>query len=135
MSLEKVCDTIPNYDMKVILEDISAKIGKENYWYAACGRYSLHDKTCDNEKKMADFALGRDLAVTGTWFQHRDIRNITWGSPDNQECSQIDHILVDRRHCTNVFDVRSLQGADIESDHYLVCEKPKIKIKRSEKIK
>jgi hypothetical protein len=26
-------------------------------------------------------------------------------------------MLVDRRHCTNVCDVRSVRGADIESDH------------------
>jgi endonuclease/exonuclease/phosphatase family metal-dependent hydrolase len=132
MSLEKVCDTIPNYDMKVILGDFNAKIGKENYWYPACRRYSLHDKTNDNGKKIADFALGRDLAVTGTWFQHKDIHKVTWRSPDNQTCNQVEHILVDRRHCTNVFDVRSLRGADIESDHYLICAKLKIKIKRSE---
>ena len=26
-------------------------------------------------------------------------------------------MFVDRRHCTNVCDVRSVRGADIESDH------------------
>jgi hypothetical protein len=51
MSLEKVCDTIPNYDMKVILGDFNAKVRKGNCWYPACGRYSLHDKTNDNGKK------------------------------------------------------------------------------------
>jgi exonuclease III len=61
MSLQKVCDTAPNYNTKVILGDFNVRIGKENYWYPACGRYSLHDKTNDNGKKMADFAVGRDL--------------------------------------------------------------------------
>jgi hypothetical protein len=27
-SLEKACDTIPNYDMKIILGDFNAKVGK-----------------------------------------------------------------------------------------------------------
>jgi hypothetical protein len=84
---------------------------------------------------MADFALGRDVAVNGTWFQYKDIHKVTWRSPDSQICNQIDHLLVDSRHCINVFDVRSLRGADTESDHYLVCAKLKIKIKWSEKIK
>jgi hypothetical protein len=44
-------------------------------------------------------------------------------------------VLVDRRHCTNIFDIRSLRRAYIESDHYLVCAKMKMKIKKSEKIK
>jgi endonuclease/exonuclease/phosphatase family metal-dependent hydrolase len=135
MSLEKVCDTIPNYDMKVILGDFNVKVRKENYWYPACGRYSHHDKTNDNGEKYADFALGRDLAVNDTWFQYKDIHKVTWRSPDNQICNQIDHLLVDSRNCINVFDVRSLRGAHTESDHYLVCAKLKMKIKWSEKIK
>jgi hypothetical protein len=91
-SLEKVCDTAPNYDMKVILGNFNAKIGNENYWYPACKRYSLHDKTNNNGKKMADFALWRNVAVTGTCFQHKYIHKATWQSPDNQICNQIDHI-------------------------------------------
>jgi endonuclease/exonuclease/phosphatase family metal-dependent hydrolase len=67
---------------------------------------------------MVNFAMGRDLAVAGTWYQHKDIHKVTWQSPDNKIYNQIDHILVDRRHYTNVCDVRSVRGAEIESDHF-----------------
>jgi hypothetical protein len=43
--------------------------------------------------------------------------------------------LVDRRHCRNICDVRSMKDAEIESDHFLVGAKIKLKIKRSEKTK
>jgi len=40
-----------------------------------------------------------------------DIHKVTWKSPD-KICNQIDHILVGRRHCMNVCDVRSMIGAE-----------------------
>jgi len=62
--------------------------------------------------------MGRDLSVTGTWHQHKGIHKVTWRSPDNKMCKQIDHILVDRRQCANVYDVRSWRCAEIELDHF-----------------
>ena len=64
---------------------------------------------------MVNFALGRELAVMETWYQPKDINKVTWRSPDDKICNQVDHILVDRRHCTNVCDVRSKRGAERES--------------------
>jgi len=44
-SLEKVCNTVPNYDMKTILGDLNAKGGKtESYLYPACGGHRLQNK-------------------------------------------------------------------------------------------
>ena len=41
----------------------------------------------------------------GTLYQHKDINKVTWLSPDNKICNQIDHILVHRRRGMNVCDV------------------------------
>jgi len=43
--------------------------------------------------------------------------------------------LLDRRHYTNICDVRSTRGDEIESGHFLVRTKIIRKIKRSEKTK
>jgi hypothetical protein len=43
-------------------------------------------------------------------------------SPDGKTHNQIDHILVDRRRCSNVL-VQSLKAADCDSDHFLVVAK------------
>jgi hypothetical protein len=53
--------------MKTVLRDFSTKVGEESYLYAMCGGHSLHNQTNDNGTQMVNFALGRDLAVTGTW--------------------------------------------------------------------
>jgi hypothetical protein len=52
--------------MKTVLEDFNARVGKESYFYPACGGRSLHNETNDNRKRMVNFALGRDVAVIGT---------------------------------------------------------------------
>lgn len=132
--LEGVCDAVPSYDMKMVLGDFNAQIGKEDYLYPTCGKFTAHEKTNNNGGRLVDFANGRDLVVYGTWFPHKKIHQVTWSSPDGRTYNQIDHILVDSRHGTNVCDVRSKRGADIGSDHYMVCARIKIKIKRREKF-
>jgi len=46
---------------------------------------------------MINFALGRDLSVTCTWHQHKNIHKVTWKSLD-KIYNQIDHVLVNLRH-------------------------------------
>jgi len=58
--------------MKTVLWDFNSKFGKESYSFPACGGQSLHNKTNDDGKWMGNFALGRPLAVTRTWYQHKD---------------------------------------------------------------
>jgi len=84
---------------------------------------------------MVNFALGRDSSVTGTEDQHKDIHKVTWQLLYIKICNQLDHTLVDRRHCTNVCDVTSMRGAEIESGHFSVRTKIIMRIKRNEKIK
>jgi hypothetical protein len=82
------------------------------------------------EKQMVNFTLGRDFALTGTLYQYK----VTWRSPHNKICSQIHNILF-RRHCTNVCSLKRVRGAEIESNHFVVRAKIRLKIKRNEKTK
>jgi hypothetical protein len=84
---------------------------------------------------MVNYALGRNLAVTRTWFQNQDIHKVTWTSSDDKMCNHTIHTLVDSRHCINICDVRGMRGAEIESDHFLVRAKDRVKIKKHEKNK
>jgi len=106
--------------MKTVIGHFNAKVGEESYLYPARGEESLHNETNDNGKQMLNFALGTDLYMTGTWYQHKDIHKVTWRSPDNKIRNSTDQILVGGRKCMNVGDVRSMRGAEIESDHFLV---------------
>ena len=75
--------------MKTTLGEFNAGVGKESYLYPACGGHNLHSKTNDNGQQMVNFALGRDLAVIGTWYQHKDIHRVTWRLPDYKVCNQV----------------------------------------------
>jgi len=57
------------------------------------------------------------MVVASILFNHKDIHKMTWRSPDGQTFSQIDHLLIDARHVSNVMDVRTFRGANIDSDH------------------
>jgi hypothetical protein len=44
-------------------------------------------------------------------------------SPDGKIHNHIDHILINRRSHSSVFDVRSFRTADCDTDHYLEVAK------------
>lgn len=94
------------------------------------GKHSLHDESNDNGLKLIDLAAGNGLVIKSTMFPHKNIHKGTWRSPDGRYTIQIDHILVNSMFKNCIQDVRSIRGADSDSDHYLVRGKMKIKLKR-----
>lgn len=117
--LDRVCQQIPKYDVVIIMGDLNAKIGKD-YKAANIGKHTLHDITNDNGERLCDFAITRDFVVSSTMFPHKNIHLQTWTSPDGNTTNQIDHVLVSKRHASDILDVRSLRGADCDSDHFLI---------------
>jgi hypothetical protein len=92
-------------------------------YYPTSGKHSLHNQSNDNGLKLINFAASTGMVIGSTLFQHRDIHKGTWKSPDGQIVNQIDHVLIDMRHKSNLMDMRSFRGANIDSDHFLVVSK------------
>ena len=84
------------------------------------GKYSLHETSNDNGLRVIDFAVSRNMVVSSTYFEKKNIHKAMWISPDGRTKNQIDHVLIDGRHCSDVLDVRSCRGPNVDSDHYLV---------------
>jgi exonuclease III len=121
--LGRVFDQFPRYDMKILLVDFNADLGRENIFKATIGNERLHEISNDNGVKIVNFATTKNLVVKSTMFPHRKIHKCTWTSPEGSTHNQIDHILIDRRRHSSIPDIRSIRGADCDTDHYLVVAK------------
>jgi hypothetical protein len=55
-------------------------------------------------------------------FNNRNIHKMTWKSPDASTFNQIDHLIIDARHVSNLLDVRSFRGANIGSDYLAISK-------------
>jgi endonuclease/exonuclease/phosphatase family metal-dependent hydrolase len=121
--LGRVFDQFPRYDIKILLSDFNAKVGRENIFKPTIGKESLHEISNDNGVRVVNFAMSKNLVVKSTMFPHPQIHKHNWTSPEGKTHNQIDHVLIDRRRHSSILDVRSFRGADCDTDHYLVVAK------------
>lgn len=129
--LGQILDTCPGYDIKIILGDFNAQIGKEEDYRPTIGKYSLHDETNDNGLRTIFFAAERGLVVKSTFFKHKSRHLATWQPPDsNLPANQIDHFLISCGHFSDVINVMTSWRANVDSDHYLVVATLRARISR-----
>ena len=53
--LEQVFDHFPKYDIKILLGDFNAKVGRENIFKPTIGTESLHQDSNDNGVRIVNF--------------------------------------------------------------------------------
>jgi len=111
---------IAGSDIKIILGDFNAKVGKESIYKPTIGNESLHNETNNNGRKIIQFVISKDLNERSTTFPLKDIHKETWYSADGRTANQIDHILISNRFRSAITDIRALRGTDIGSDHNLL---------------
>jgi len=80
--LERIYMKAPKHDIKVVMGDFNARVGKELGLAPNVGKYSLHEKINNNGWRMIDFAITKNMAISSTLFQHKRIHKETWRSPD-----------------------------------------------------
>jgi endonuclease/exonuclease/phosphatase family metal-dependent hydrolase len=103
--LERIFDKFPKYHMKILLGDFNAKVGREDILKPIWNE-SLHEISNGNGVRVVNFATSKNLIVRSMMFPHSNIHKHTWTSPDGKTNNQIDHIMIDRRRHSNVFDVQ-----------------------------
>ena len=128
-------DELPGHDVKFLLGDFNARIGRDNSsWSGVIGKESLHNSSNDNGLRLLEFCAMYQLTIGGTLFQHRDIHKASWRSPNGQTVTQIDHVCISTKWSHSLLDVRAYRGADIGSDHYLVKSPVRIKLMAVKKM-
>jgi hypothetical protein len=68
----------------MLLGDFNAKVGRQNNFKPTIGNESLHQDSNDNGVRIVNFSTSKNLIVKSTMFQHRNIHQYTWTSPDGQ---------------------------------------------------
>jgi hypothetical protein len=117
--LERAYAACPSHDVKLMMVDPNAKVGRETVHQPTIGKHSLHESTNENGLRLVDFAAGRKMAIKGTYFMHKRIHL------QNHYC------LIDGRHFSDVIDVMARSGANIDSDYMLVVFKLRARICRA----
>ena len=141
--LDRVYESCPKYDTKIILGDLNAQIGCEKVYEGTVGRANLRAKkktetrrflkasdieSTDNGIRFISFAASKNMIISSTFFRRKEIHKATWIAPDGVSMTQIDHVAIDKRHASSILDVRTMRGAEIGSDHFLVRVKFRAKI-------
>jgi endonuclease/exonuclease/phosphatase family metal-dependent hydrolase len=129
--LEQAYAACPSQDVKLVMGDANAKVGRKTVHQPTIGKHSLHESTNENGIRLVNFAAGRQMTIKSTYFKHKRIHLQTWHSSDGHTFNQIDHCLIDGRHFSDVIDVMARRGANIDSDHLLVVIKLKATICRA----
>jgi hypothetical protein len=70
---ETAYDTSPRHDIKIVLANFNAQVGKEPVNFPTVGNYSLHSLTNDNGSRLIQFAVLRNMIIGSTFHPHKDI--------------------------------------------------------------
>jgi DNA replicative helicase MCM subunit Mcm2 (Cdc46/Mcm family) len=73
------------------------------------------------------------MVIGSTIFDHKDIHKMTCECPDGNTFNQIARLIIDTKHLSNLKDVRTYRGANVDSYHYLVISNIRSRISNARK--
>ena len=125
-TLIRTCREAPKHDTLIIMGDLNAMIGKEEYIRTVAGKETMHQSSNDNGIRVCNLASELDMFIVSTKFKHRPEHKITWLYPGKTYGNQIDHVLIAKKRRRMIQDVRAYRGTTVDTDHQLVIVKAKI---------
>jgi hypothetical protein len=69
--LERAYAACPSHDVKLVMGDANAKVGRNTIHQPTIGKHSLHESTNENGLGLVDFAADRQMAIQSTYFMHQ----------------------------------------------------------------
>ena len=132
-ALQALISRTPQHDVLLITGDQNAKVGSDNSVHTRSMGKEGYGTMNENGERLANLCSLNGLVIGGTIFKHRDIHKITWQSPNGRDANQIDHIIINGKWRGSLLDTRTYRGADVNSDHFLVVSKIRLKLKNNYK--
>ena len=102
-----------------MLGDFNARVEVDATESDVLGRYGFGTRD-DWGQHLIDFCDDHKLVLTNTMFRNHQRRRYTWKQPGDRSRSQIDYIAVKSQWKKSIKNVKTIPGADIESDHNLL---------------
>jgi hypothetical protein len=140
--LNKAYNEAPVSDVKIILGDFNAKVGRENRFSWTIGNESSHSTFSNNGIKLDLFAASNNIVVRSTFLPQKDIHKGTWRIPNRGPLNSstngnsttnpaaiyiqlvmqiyIQHVLIAGRFFSSITNIRSCRITAHTSDHFLV---------------
>ena len=81
-------------------------------------------------QRLTEFCQENALIIANTLFQQHKRQLYTWTSPDNQYWNQIDYVPCSQIWRSSIQSTKTRPGADCGSDHELLIENFKLKLKK-----
>ena len=128
-SLQETVNTIPSRDVKFIIGDLNAKVGKIVTPNTTCGKFGLGEQN-ERGERLIESCSTNNMLLTNTMFQHHPRHLYTWTSPDRKTRNHIDFIIMSQKWKGCVKNVRTRPGADCNSDHQLLVADIKLRLKK-----
>jgi hypothetical protein len=69
--LERAYAACLSHDVKLVMGDANAKVGRQTVHQPTIGKQSLHESTNANGLRLVDFAAGRQMAINSMYFMHK----------------------------------------------------------------
>jgi hypothetical protein len=70
------------HNIKVVIRDFSAKVGRDCAYKPNVGTESLHEESNDNGLRLVDFTISWNMVIGVTLYLHNKIHKGAWKSPD-----------------------------------------------------
>ena len=124
---KNLLELITKKDVLFIIGDWNAKVGSLET-PGVTGKFGIG---VWNEAGQRLIVLPRErTGHSSTLFQQHKRRLYTWTSPDGQYWNQIDYILCSWRWRGSIQSAKTRPGADCSSDHELLIDKFRLKLKK-----
>ena len=114
--------------MSFSIGDWNAKVGSQET-PGVTGKFGLGVWN-EAGQRLIEFCQENTLVIANTLFQQHKRRLYTWTSPDGQHQNQIDYILCRQRWRSSIQSAKTRLGADCGSDHELLIDKFRLKLKK-----
>lgn len=129
-TLDKSIRSTPANEQIIILGDFNARVGADNIaWPSILGKFGI-GKVNENGQRLLELCCYHDLSVANTFTNAKLPQKVSWQHPRSKHWHQIDLILIKHSSLKLITYTRTLQSADCDTDHSLVCCKLGLKAKR-----